>query len=207
MGASYPELYVRASDFAGQMRWLATHGYHAVTLRQAYDYWRLGKRLLTHPVVITFDDGYRSDYTVGLPILRRRGWVGVLNLAVEHEWVDLPPRFIWRLVAAGWELDSHTLTHVDLTGVDAVQLQKEVAGSRAFLRRQYHQPIAFFCYPAGRYDDAVVASVRRAGYLAATTTNYGLASPRQGLLTLDRVRINGSDGVAGFASKLRALAA
>ena len=204
-GAPYPELYVKSSDFAAQVRWLAKHGYRAVTLRQAYDYWRHGTPLPAKPVVLTFDDGYRSVYTVGLPTLRRYGWVGVLNLAVEHEWTDLPPRFIWKLVAAGWELDSHTLTHVDVTTVDQAKLVKEIAGSRTFLQHQYHQPIAFFCYPAGKYDDAAIAEVRKAGYLAATTTNYGAASPKQGLFTLDRVRIDGSDGVSGFASKLQAL--
>ena len=204
-GAPYPELYVTSSDFAGQMHWLAANGYHAVTLRQAYGHWRHGRPLPRKPVVLTFDDGYRSVYTVALPALRRHGWVGVLNLAVEHEWTDLPPRFIWKLVGAGWELDSHTLTHVDLTSADAALLTREVSGSRTFLRRQYHQPIAFFCYPGGRYDDAAIAAVRRAGYLAATTTNYGPAVPGQGYFTLHRIRINGSDGVAGFAAKLRAL--
>jgi hypothetical protein len=47
----------------------------------------------------------------------------------------------------------------------------------------------------------VIAAVRRAGYLGATTTNYGLARPGN-LYVLSRVRINGSDGIAGFARKL-----
>jgi peptidoglycan/xylan/chitin deacetylase (PgdA/CDA1 family) len=205
-GAPYPELWVSSADFAAQMRWLARHGYHAVTLRQAYGYWNAGKRLPAHPVVLTFDDGYRSVYTVGLPVLRRYGWAGVLDLAVEHEWSDLPPRFVWQLIDAGWELDSHTLTHVDLTAVGHTQLVKEIAGSRALLRRQYHQPVAFFCYPSGRYDDLVLAEVRRAGYLGATTENFGVASPAQGYFTLDRIRINASDGLAGFVAKLRSTA-
>jgi hypothetical protein len=31
-------------------------------------------------------------------------------------------------------------------------------------------PANFFCYPSGRYDPTVIAAVRDAGYLAATTT-------------------------------------
>jgi hypothetical protein len=50
----------------------------------------------------------------------------------------------------------------------------------------------------------VIAAVRRAGYLGATTTNYGLAKPGDPY-TLGRVRINGSDGISGFAAKLQAL--
>jgi len=46
--------------------------------------------------------------------------------------------------------------------------------------------------------------VQHAGYLGATTTNYGLARPGD-LYTLARVRVSGSDGVKGFAAKLAAL--
>jgi hypothetical protein len=65
-------------------------------------------------------------------------------------------------------------------------------------------PVDFFCYPSGRYDARVVAAVRRAGYLGATTENDALAKPSQ-RYTLGRIRIDGSDGVRGFASKLLAL--
>jgi hypothetical protein len=79
-----------------------------------------------------------------------------------------------------------------------------VHGSRVDLQRMFHVPVDFFCYPSGRYDAHVVAAVRRAGYLGATTTNYGLARP-QDLYTLSRIRINGSDRLAGFAHKLQGL--
>jgi hypothetical protein len=45
--------------------------------------------------------------------------------------------------------------------------------------------------------------VRAAGFLGATTTNQGLASRSEGLFTLDRIRVNGSDGVGGLAERLR----
>ena len=61
----------------------------------------------------------------------------------------------------------------------------------------------FFCYPSGRYDDAVVAAVKAAGYLGATTTNFGLARP-QDLYTLARVRVNGGEGARGLAAALEA---
>jgi hypothetical protein len=72
------------------------------------------------------------------------------------------------------------------------------------LQHLFHVPVDFFCYPSGRYDARVVAAVRRAGYLGATTTNYGLARP-QDIYTLGRIRINGSDRLAGFAHKLQSL--
>jgi len=205
-GVSYPDLFVGQPDFEGQMRWLARHGYHALTLDDVWRGWRGGRTLPRHPVVVSFDDGYRSDVGVALPVLKRHGWPGVLNLKVGNlKPDDLRPRGVRRLIAAGWEIDAHTFTHPDLTTVGAAQLQHEVAGSRRAIRRMFHVPVDFFCYPAGRYDATVIAAVRRAGFLGATTTNYGLARPSQ-RYTLARVRVAGGDGVGGFATKLTALA-
>ena len=204
--APFPELYVRPSDFLGQVHWLAAHGFTGVTLKTVWNGWHGQGRLPAHPVVFTFDDGYKSIATRARPILRTQRWPGVLDLKVGNisdRWGFGTGR-IRGLIRAGWEVDSHTLTHPDLTTLDDVTLRREVAGSRTVIRRRFHVPVDFFCYPAGRYDDRVVAAVRRAGYLGATTTNYGLAKPGD-LYRLDRVRVNRSDGVRGLAAKLTAL--
>jgi peptidoglycan/xylan/chitin deacetylase (PgdA/CDA1 family) len=111
------------------------------------------------------------------------------------------PWRIRKLIAAGWEIDAHTITHPDLTTVDDARLRYEVAGSRKEIRRRFHVPVDFFCYPSGRYDTRVISEVKRAGYFGATTTNEGFARPPS-FFTLSRVRVNGSDGIAGFAAKL-----
>jgi len=87
------------------------------------------------------------------------------------------------------------------TTVDAARLTEEVSGSREAIRKQFHVPVNVFCYPAGRYDAAVIAAVQRAGFLGATTTNPGLAKPGE-LYTLSRIRVNGSETVSAFASTL-----
>ncbi len=206
-GAPYPGLYVPRADFAAEVAWLAGHGYHAVTLQRVFDSWRGAASLPPKPIVLSFDDGYHSDVTAALPILKARHWPGVLNLEVRNlqpVWGIRPPG-VRKLLAAGWELDAHTLTHPDLTRVDAARLREEVAGSRTAIRERFHVPVNFFCYPAGRYDDQVIAAVQAAGYLGATTTRYGLARPTE-LYTLARVRVDGSDGARGLATKLEAFA-
>ena len=150
--------------------------------------------------MLSFDDGYPGDVDIAMPTLRAHGWSGVLNLQVDN----IVPARVRLLIAAGWEIDSHTFTHPDLTHVGAVQLAREISASRTWIRGVFHVPANFFCYPSGRYDSTVVAAVRRAGYLGATTTNEGFASPDDGFFTLRRVRVNGSDGVAGLAGKLGA---
>jgi peptidoglycan/xylan/chitin deacetylase (PgdA/CDA1 family) len=202
-GAPYPELYVPASEFERQVTWLVNHDYNPVTLQSVYDEWTKGTALPSRPVVLTFDDGYLSQYTHAFRDLQVYGWPGVINLEVRHlqPRSGLRPWRIRKLIAAGWEIDAHTITHPDLTTVDDARLRHEVAGSRALIRSEFHVPVDFFCYPSGRYDEHVVAEVRAAGYLGATTERYGLAEPPS-YFTLARIRINGSDGVAGFAAKL-----
>lgn len=205
-GAPYPELFVRASDFTGQMRWLGRHGYQPVTLRAAWDHWHRGAPLPKRPIVVSFDDGYRSVAQAALPPMRARHWPGVLNLTVKNlrGRGGLSHRQVKRLIVAGWEIDAHSLTHPDLTSLDDRHLAHEVAGSRQEIRGRFGVPVDFFCYPAGRYDARVIAAVRRAGYLGATTTLDGLAKPSEPY-ELRRVRVSRSDGVAGFAAKIERL--
>jgi peptidoglycan/xylan/chitin deacetylase (PgdA/CDA1 family) len=199
-GAPYPELYVSRPDFHRQMDWLERNGYEAVTLEQVEAAWFEGATLPPKPVVLSFDDGYRPQFTYALPELRRHGWAGVLNLKAEGS--DLYPSNVEAMIAAGWELAAHTIHHLDLTELDAAQLREEVAGSRAILRREYGVPVKDFCYPAGRFDTTVVAAVKAAGYVGATTEIPGYAE-RDAPYELARFEILGSAGVSGLAEDLR----
>lgn len=196
----YPDLYVPRAQFQDQMQALKAAGYTAVTLQEVWDAWHANGPLPAKPVVVSFDDGYHSHFTNALPVLSALGWPGVLNLELKNIRPDygLTDAQVRALIAAGWEVDSHTIDHPDLTRVDAARLRYEVTQSRAELKARFHIPVNFFCYPAGRYDAAAVAAVQAAGYLAATTTQPGLAQPGEAdRFTLDRVRVN--NGASGSA--------
>jgi peptidoglycan/xylan/chitin deacetylase (PgdA/CDA1 family) len=201
-GAALPGLYVSRQDFSRQLRWLGNQGYHAVTLRAVFLNWRGRKPLPPKPIVLTFDDGYREQFTIAAPLLEERGWPGVLNLEyaqLVHQSLTGP--MIRQLLAQGWELASHTLTHPDLTTLDSRKLRREVALSRQLLQHRFGVRVDFFCYPSGNFDARVVRAVRAAGYLGATTIRPGLARRRQ-LFTLARIRVDSGDGPHELALKL-----
>lgn len=206
--AAYPDLFVSRSEFAAQVAWLSAHGYHAVTLRQIYESWHSRGHLPRRPIVFTFDDGYRSVHTNAFPILRSYAWTGVLNLTVRNNGGigGLSTFKVHELVRGGWELGSHSLTHPDLTRLSAHALEAEVETSRHILRRRFNARVDFFCYPSGRYDAGVIAAVKAAGYLGATSTRTGLARANE-LYTLARVRVNAGDDGADLGAKLHALGA
>ena len=202
-GEPYPDLFVSRHDFAAQMRYLEAHKFSAVTLSQLFAFWHGKGRLPAKPVVLSFDDGYRSDWSVAAPILQRIGWPGVLNLCMNavRPHGDLPVPLVHALVRAGWEIDDHTLTHPDLTTLDAAGLHREIVVSRATLQALTGTRVPFFCYPSGAYDARVIAAVRAAGFKGATTTNEGLALPGD-RFTLARIRVHRAMDLTTFAGTL-----
>src|SRR5580700_6527312 len=87
-GAPFPGLYVEPEEFAEQMQALKSAGWHAVTLDQVLAYWKHGARLPRgKPIVLTFDNGYHSQYTAALPVLKHLGWVADENIQLS----GLPP--------------------------------------------------------------------------------------------------------------------
>jgi peptidoglycan/xylan/chitin deacetylase (PgdA/CDA1 family) len=209
--ARYPALYVAPAEFAAQVAALKRAGYHGVTLDQVRSAWSKGTPLPPKAIVLSFDDGYRSQYAKAMPELLRAGWPGELDLEI-----DLPPSQgglttsdVRAMIAAGWEVDAHTITHPDLTTLDAVALQREVAGSRRIIQRRFGAPVNWFCYPAGRYDPTVEAAVKRAGFVGATTTLPGWATRSDDPYRLPRVRVDGGtspDALLGEIASERAAA-
>lgn len=207
-GTPFPELWVAPDRFAEQMQAIEDAGYTAITMRDAEDYWAGRRRVPRKPIVLTFDDGYRSHVDVALPELEKRGWPGVLYLEVaalkKPGAEGISRADVRELLDAGWELGAHTMTHPDLTTLDAAALTEEVAGSRRALRRMFGGAVDAFCYPAGRYDDTVVAAVDDAGYASATTVEDGLAGPEDEPFTRHRIRVNGSDSGATVVANIAA---
>jgi peptidoglycan/xylan/chitin deacetylase (PgdA/CDA1 family) len=200
-GAPFPGLYVPPAEFREQMQALKRSGWQAVTMDQALA--RRRRPATTgggRPIVISFDNGYRTQYTRALPDLRALGWVGVENLQLS----GLPPEQggltraqIRGLVKAGWELDTQGLSHADLVALGPADLRAQVADARGTIRRRFGVAADWFCYPSGHYDATVVAAVRAAGFIGATTVVPGWARRSGDPYRLPRLRVLG--GTSGQA--------
>jgi peptidoglycan/xylan/chitin deacetylase (PgdA/CDA1 family) len=192
-GAPFPGLYVPVDQFAAQMQALKSAGWHPVTLDQVQAFWKRGVPLGPgKPVVLTFDNGYHSQYANALPVLRRLGWVADENIQLS----GLPPSQggltdaeVRALVEAGWELDTQGISHADLITLDAADLHYQVATARQILRTRYNVPVNWFCYPSGHYDATVIDAVKAAGFVGSTTTIPGIATPAGDPYRLPRLRV------------------
>jgi peptidoglycan/xylan/chitin deacetylase (PgdA/CDA1 family) len=205
-GAPYPSLYVPADEFDAQMQALKSAGWVAVTLDQLWANWTTGAKLPAgKPFVLTFDNGYYSQFSAALPELKKLGWVADENMQLT----GLPPSQggltegeIRAMVAAGWELDTQGISHADLVELSGSELTAQVAGARHTIQHRFHVPVNWFCYPSGQYDAAVIAEVKAAGFKGSTTVVPGWASRSSDPYELPRLRIVGGTTPEALESQM-----
>lgn len=198
-------LSVTPVNFASQMDYLVSHGYHTTTLDE------LGASLLGYaslpskPIVITFDDGYRDSYTNAYPILKSRTLKAV-NFIITG-FIGGPNYLTWREIdemknSGVFTFESHTVNHNALTYLDKERIKKEVGDSKNTLQSHLGYNVNWLAYPYGNVNEKVAEIVRQAGYIGAFGTNHGSYHDTDVIYTLPRIRIGGSDSVQSFAAKL-----
>jgi peptidoglycan/xylan/chitin deacetylase (PgdA/CDA1 family) len=177
-------LQVSPARFRMQLELLRDAGFRFVTMAE---FARRAGDAAPEPglAVVTFDDGMRNNHAVALPILSEYGipatvYVTIGFIGGYSPWLApggdgammLEPE-LHELVAAGWELGAHTMTHPDLSTLDYNACRAEIEESRTALERIAGVPVQTFAYPFGRYGPAALAAVQDAGLLAAVTTGSG----------------------------------
>ncbi|NEB75768.1 polysaccharide deacetylase family protein [Streptomyces sp. SID14478] len=183
-----------------QLHWLRSRGLRGVSVAELLDARSrgVGRGL----VGLTFDDGYGDFVENALPLLRHyecSATVFVLpgRLGGENEWDVqgprkplLTPQGIRAAAAAGMEIGSHGLMHVDLTRADDEERRAEVQRSKAHIEELTGGEVHGFCYPYGCVDRPTVEAVRRAGYRYACAISPGVLT---GVHALPRVFVGQRD--------------
>lgn len=136
-------------------------------------------RIARHPdrdrLFITFDDGNISDLAIAAPELERLGLVAEFFVLADR--IGKPGSLgvsdILALLSAGMRIGSHGVAHRDWAGLSASELDDELNASRAMLEEVCGEPVRSAAIPFGRYNAAVLAALRKAGYAAAYSSDGG----------------------------------
>lgn len=185
-------LSVSPQEFEEQMEYLSKNEYNTITPDQLMAYLKHGKELPSKPIMITFDDGYLDNYTNAYPIMKKYGFTATIFVVTNL--VGHDPRFInWEQAREmqnnGIVFGSHTVNHQSLTSLTAEEVTSELTQSREEIIRQLGKVPKYFAYPTGTYSPVIKDLVRKAGYKAAFTIEYGQVGADSDLYALERIPI------------------
>jgi len=200
-------LCVPPKCFQEQMEFLYTAGYQVIPLANLVECIRKGTDLPEKGIVITFDDGYRDNYTQAFPVLKKFGFHATIFVATdfvgtklvyesdvkrgvkwlrEHfSWLEIEEMSESGLITFG----SHTLADIHLTRVTAEEAERQLLTSKEILEDRLGDNIKLFSYPHGAFDTDVKQLVESCGYDCASTTVYGANDGNADVFELKRIGI------------------
>jgi peptidoglycan/xylan/chitin deacetylase (PgdA/CDA1 family) len=189
--------------FKWQMDWLSRADYHVLPLRELVKRLQHGEAIPPRALAITFDDGFACSYDHAFPVLKRHGFPATVFLVAGYfgrtnDWSGQPAGLptlplltleqVREMDRAGIEFGSHSLNHPRLDELAPLDLEREVVASKAIIEDALGHPIALFCYPYGRYNQAVKAAVSRA-YEGACTTRLDMLTRHSDPFAIERLDI------------------
>ena len=176
-----------------QIRAFKEAGRTIVPLAQAVAALRGEAGLPDAPLVLTFDDGWESQFVHAAPVLQAEH-VPATFFVITRYLGALPRYMTWDHVRVlkelGHEVESHTQNHPSL---DALHAENEGAAvaeiweSLALLEQRLGRSQRLFAYPNGRWNDRVAALVARV-YRAAVATGGGELQSQDSLYALRRIK-------------------
>jgi len=186
-------LSVSTTNFARHLDTIKKNGYTPITFSDL-----ASDSIPEKPIILTFDDGYSDFYQNAWPIMKKYEMPGVVFVIANYHSNDyLTDNQIIELSNSGIEIGSHTLTHPDLSLADNGKIFTEVTQSKIEIEKLIGHKVISFCYPAGKYNDGVVAKVLESDYQFAVTTKSGVANFNS-RLNLSRFRITNETNISYY---------
>ncbi len=196
----YPGTEITPAMFEQQMKMLKDRGITVISLQDLLAWRRGEKNIPPRCAVISFDDGWKSQYEVAWPIMKKLGYTFTMFIYTEGVAggsLGGGQAITWEMLGDmrdnGIDIEAHTATHQDLreghtvmvidpdrkrtkkklTGAEYEQwLQNEVVGCKQLLEQRLAIKTNCFAVPFGNYNEHVREMARNAGYEAMFTV-YG----------------------------------
>jgi peptidoglycan/xylan/chitin deacetylase (PgdA/CDA1 family) len=173
--------------FSRQMIYLKQQGFTFYTASELIEHFRARGAFPSNAITLTFDDGWKDNYTNAFPVLRRLGiratiflvpsCIGQVSDKVQGEGegvrAHLSREEILEMAEHGIEFGSHSMNHKLLDRIPEPEVEFEIKEAKRQLEDLLQKPCKTFAYPAGFFSDAARRAVEEAGHVAAFSTHYG----------------------------------
>lgn len=205
------DMIISKAKLEEELSYLKREGYYSISPSEWLDYCdgRIG--LPPKCVILTFDDGWKSQYQNAVPLLEKYGFRGVFY--VYPDFVGGSAAMNWKqiqsLAKRGHTVGCHSMTHPKLTPDKnesdrnyKARIKEEIAESKKVIEEKTGINVTDFCFPYGYYSEDCFKLLDKAGYETATTVNAGQNSKDCDPYLLSRYQVNQSTSLSTFASWL-----
>jgi peptidoglycan/xylan/chitin deacetylase (PgdA/CDA1 family) len=196
-----PSRYTIPPDvFSDQMAHLASLGCQTIQPAQLREAVLNGLELPPRPIILTFDDGNEDNYTYAFPIMQEYGFSGTAYLVANRLDAEgfLSMTQLQEMIAAGWEIGSHSMTHADLTQVERSQWRREVLESKLKLERELGVEVTSFAFPFGSFVPDLARVIENFGYRTGMGLGRSNVHDLRTIYYLQRIEILGSMELEDF---------
>ncbi len=208
-GSSYDMNIV---EFEKQMNYLAVHNYSLISLSELLKGLRAGQ-LPPKPIVITIDDGFKSNFTLAYPVLKKYNFPATLFLYtnfIEKNSYSLTWEEIREMTKNNIEIGSHTLSHCNLLKYKKnenyetylARIREEIFLSKEILESKIGSKVKFFAYPYGVYSSTIKDLAIQAGYEGIVNANSMNNTFTANPFSLNRQIIFGQSSLNSFVQLL-----
>lgn len=192
-------LNIPASVFEKHMQAVLRAGYTPITYEMYYRFETEGAPLPDKPIMITFDDGYLSNYIYAYPILKKLGIKATIFVITDRRGkaLSINPHFSWNqakeMVDSGIiDIQSHTHSHQVSTTLTDEALIYELTVSKRLVERYTGKKCNVLAFPNGIAEARELEAAKRAGYKIINLVGER-GSNRKGddLATMKRITVFG----------------
>jgi peptidoglycan/xylan/chitin deacetylase (PgdA/CDA1 family) len=153
---------VTADEFRQQLEYLRRTGYRSIHID---DLW-CSKGSTGKEVMITFDDGFDTDVTVALPLLKEYGFKSVHFIVPDF--IGTQGYMNWgqvkSLVDAGAQVQSHTKSHRLLQKLEPQEIKDELLHSKKEIEDRIGSAVTALSLPKGSRPPGITVLLRECGY-------------------------------------------
>ncbi len=195
----FPSTSISKDNFESQMLYLKKNNYNVLPISKLISFFEGKFKLPQKSIFITIDDGYKSFFKNGFPILKKLGLPFSIFLSTKFVSEKENSDFMsWSMIKEVYNSNgvilNHTFSHANLNEISTEQALNELILAEEKIKKELNYIPKIFSYPYGESNDQIEKLLKKLGYKLAFSQHSSPISIDENKYKLPRFSINDEFG-------------